>query len=55
MRAVINAFANQAASRKTFIFSLQKSIKHLSLLVAFRQTVVPKRPEANHENVSAKW
>jgi hypothetical protein len=33
MRAENKAFANNVASRKTFIFSLQKSIKH-SIIVS---------------------
>jgi hypothetical protein len=36
MRAEIKAFAKAVASRKTFIFALQMSNKHLALLVASR-------------------
>jgi hypothetical protein len=43
MRADNKAFANKVASLKLFIFSLQKSIKHLSLLLIFRQTAFSKR------------
>ena len=42
--AEIKAFAKAVASRKTIIFALQKSIKHLSLLVAFRQTLFQIKP-----------
>ena len=35
MRVEVQAFANKVPSGKTFIFSLQKSIKHLSLLKHF--------------------
>ena len=44
MRADIKAFAKAVAPRKTVIFALQKSIKHLSLLVAFRQTMFQIKP-----------
>ena len=46
------AFAKAVAPRKTFIYALQKSIKHLSLLVAFRQTMFQIKPIAKRENVS---
>ena len=42
MRADIKAFAEVVAPRKTVIFALQKSIKLLSLLVAFWLTAVSK-------------
>jgi len=42
--ADIKAFAKAVAPRKTFILALQKSIKHLSLLVAFRQTLFQIKP-----------
>jgi hypothetical protein len=38
------AFAKAVAPRKTIIFALQKSIKHLSLLAAFRQTLFQIKP-----------
>jgi enamine deaminase RidA (YjgF/YER057c/UK114 family) len=38
------AFAKAVAPRKTIIFALQKSIKHLSLLVTFRQTMFHIKP-----------
>ena len=44
MRADNKAFAKAVAPRKTIIFALQKSIKHLSLLVAFRQTMFQIKP-----------
>ena len=44
MRADNKAFAKAVAPRKTIIFALQKSIKHLSLLVAFRQTLFQIKP-----------
>jgi hypothetical protein len=42
--ADIKAFAKAVAPRKTIIFALQKSIKHLSLLIAFRQTMFQIKP-----------
>jgi hypothetical protein len=42
-RADIKAFAINAASRKTVIFALQMSKKHLALLIAFRQETVSNR------------
>jgi hypothetical protein len=44
--ADIKAFAKAVAPRKTFIYALQKSIKHLSLLVAFRQDIVSNQTVA---------
>ena len=39
MRADIKAFAINVAPRKTVIAALQKSNKHLALLIPFRQTM----------------
>ena len=46
MRADNKAFAKAVAPRKTFIFALQKSIKHLSLLIPFRQDTVSNQTVA---------
>ncbi len=48
------AFAKAVAPRKTFIFALQKSTKHLSLLLAVRQETVSMPPIANLENDMCK-
>ena len=54
MRADIKAFAINAAPRKTVIFALQKSIKHLSLLVAFRQTMFQIKPLLSAKTLCAR-
>jgi hypothetical protein len=40
------AFAKAVAPQKTIIFALQKSIKHLSLLLIFRQEAVSNQTVA---------
>ena len=53
MRADNKAFAKAVAPRKTVIFGLQKSIKHLSLLVAFRQTMFQIKPLLSAKTLAA--
>jgi len=53
MRADNKAFANKVASLRTFIFSLQKSIKHLSLLLIFRQENVSSRTRQSSKTLPA--
>lgn len=53
MRADNKTFANKVASQKTVIFSLQKSIKHLSLLLIFRQENVSNRTRQSSKTLLA--